>query len=88
MTQNTSLDLSKNVTSACELLERFWCLYMASKTYSTIDDEAARLGVARRTIAKWIKTRRIPSYRLGRVRRLVAEEVDIALSRYRYSETH
>ena len=51
--------------------------------YTTLRQEAARLQLSERTIHRWIKSRRIPSHKLGKSIRLRSWEVDEALDRYR-----
>jgi excisionase family DNA binding protein len=51
--------------------------------YTDIPTEADRLNIAQRTLWRWIKARRVPSYKVGRRILLRPDEVDIALGRFR-----
>lgn len=51
--------------------------------YTDIPTEADRLNIAQRTLWRWIKSRRVPSYKVGRRILLRPDEVDVALNRFR-----
>ena len=51
--------------------------------YTDIPTEADRLNIAQRTLWRWIKARRVPSYKVGRRILLRPDEVDIAMGRFR-----
>jgi excisionase family DNA binding protein len=53
--------------------------------YSNVKEEAKRLGISQRLLWRWIKARRIPSFKCGRRVILRPEETDAALNRFRAS---
>ena len=55
------------------------------KIYFSPAEVAEILGVTRETIYNGIKSGDIPSYKIGRLRRISNEQIDMALSRF--SET-
>jgi excisionase family DNA binding protein len=48
-----------------------------------VRDEALRLNIGTRTLWRWIKAGRVPSYKLGRRVLLRPEEIDYALMNFR-----
>jgi excisionase family DNA binding protein len=52
-----------------------------SKTYFSPAEVAELLGVTRETIYNGIKTGAIPSYKIGRLRRISEEQIDFALTK-------
>ena len=57
--------------------------HYASTTYSNIKEESARLGISQRLLWRWIKSRRVPSFKIGRRVLLIPAEVDEALRGFR-----
>ena len=55
----------------------------AGVKYSNVRDEALRLNIGTRTLWRWIKAGRVPSYKLGRRVLLRPEEIDYALMNFR-----
>jgi excisionase family DNA binding protein len=53
-----------------------------SKTYFSPAEVAQILGVTRETIYNGIKSGLIPSYKIGRLRRISEEQIDEALRGY------
>ena len=54
---------------------------LMSKTYFSPAEVAELLGVTRETIYNGIKTGAIPSYKIGRLRRISEEQIDFALTK-------
>ena len=54
-----------------------------SKTYFSPAEVAQLLGVTRETIYNGIKSGLIPSYKIGRLRRISEEQIDEALRGYK-----
>jgi excisionase family DNA binding protein len=54
-----------------------------SKTYFSPAEVAQILGVTRETIYNGIKSGLIPSYKIGRLRRISEEQIDEALRGYK-----
>jgi excisionase family DNA binding protein len=52
-----------------------------SKTYFSPAEVAGILGVTRETIYNGIKSGVIPSYKIGRLRRISEEQIDFALTK-------
>jgi hypothetical protein len=52
-------------------------------TYSNIPAEAKRLGISQRLLWRWVKTKRVPSFKCGRRVLMRPEETDAAMDRFR-----
>lgn len=57
--------------------------HYANTSYSNIKEESARLGISQRLLWRWIKSRRVPSFKIGRRVLLISAEVDEALRGFR-----
>ena len=55
---------------------------LMSKTYFSPAEVAQLLGVTRETIYNGIKSGVIPSYKIGRLRRISEDQIEQALSRF------
>jgi hypothetical protein len=53
--------------------------------YANVKSEADRLGISQRLLWRWIKARRVPSFKCGGRVILRPDETDEALNRFRAS---
>ena len=47
-----------------------------SESWVSVDHVAAHLGVARDSVYRWIESRRLPAYRIGRLWKFKLSEID------------
>ena len=49
---------------------------MAQEPWSSVDDVAQHLGIARDTVYRWIDSKGLPAHRIGRLWKFKLSEVD------------